>query len=239
MLACRSRTHTWHSQPSRYGSDWAARRPAAISWLTATTRPETILGDTAVAVHPEDERYAHLVGRLVRIPFVERDVPIITDEFVEREFGTGAVKVTPAHDHTDFETGVRHDLPRIDVMTDEATMNAAAGPYEGLSREECRARILEDLDAAGDLVEVHAAGGRRVRALEAEALVDRARALDEPRDARDRGDLGDDLPLGVHEKTDMTGPAGRRGEVPAHHPGHGIEVPLVAHALEDVAVLAH
>jgi len=120
----------------------------------ATTRPETILGDTAVAVHPEDERYTHLIGRTVRIPFVERDVPIIADEFVEREFGTGAVKVTPAHDHTDFETGERHDLPRVDIMTDEATMNANAGPYEGLSREEARHRILEDLDAAGDLVEV-------------------------------------------------------------------------------------
>ena len=118
----------------------------------ATTRPETILGDTAVAVHPEDERYAHLVGRTVRIPFVDRDVPIIADAFVEREFGTGAVKVTPAHDHTDFETGERHDLPRIDVMTDDARMNAAAGPYAGLTREQCRVRILEDLDAAGDLV---------------------------------------------------------------------------------------
>jgi valyl-tRNA synthetase len=122
--------------------------------VVATTRPETILGDTAVAVHPDDERYQGLVGRTVRIPFVDRDVPIIADEFVERAFGTGAVKVTPAHDHTDFETGARHDLPRIDVMTDEATMNADAGPYEGLSRQEARARILEDLEAAGDLVEV-------------------------------------------------------------------------------------
>jgi valyl-tRNA synthetase len=120
----------------------------------ATTRPETILGDTAVAVHPEDERYAALVGRTVRIPFVDRDVPIVADAFVEREFGTGAVKVTPAHDHTDFETGQRHDLPRVDIMTDAATMNGNAGPYEGLTREECRVRILEDLDAAGDLVEV-------------------------------------------------------------------------------------
>ncbi len=120
----------------------------------ATTRPETILGDTAVAVHPEDERYTALVGRTVRIPFVDRDVPIIADAFVERDFGTGAVKVTPAHDHTDFETGERHDLPRLDIMTDEARMNADAGPYDGLTREECRERILEDLEAAGDLVEV-------------------------------------------------------------------------------------
>ncbi len=121
--------------------------------VVATTRPETILGDTAVAVHPEDARYRHLVGRLVRIPFVDRDVPIVADDFVERAFGTGAVKVTPAHDHTDFETGERHGLPRIDVMTDEATMNAAAGPYQGLTREACRVRILEDLEALGDLVE--------------------------------------------------------------------------------------
>jgi valyl-tRNA synthetase len=122
--------------------------------VVATTRPETILGDTAVAVHPEDDRYRALVGRLVRIPFVDRDVPIVADDFVEREFGTGAVKVTPAHDHTDFATGERHGLARIDVMTDAARMNADAGPYQGLSREECRVRILEDLDAAGDLVEV-------------------------------------------------------------------------------------
>ncbi len=121
--------------------------------VVATTRPETILGDTAVAVHPEDERYRDLVGRLVRIPFVDRDVPIVADDFVERDFGTGAVKVTPAHDHTDFETGERHGLPRIDIMTDEATMNVAAGPYQGLTREACRTRILEDLGALGDLVE--------------------------------------------------------------------------------------
>ncbi len=133
----------------------AGAEPSADEIITvATTRPETILGDTAVAVHPEDERYSALVGRLVRIPFVDRDVPIVADSFVERGFGTGAVKVTPAHDHTDFETGERHGLPRIDVMTDAATMNANAGPYAGLTREECRIRILEDLDAAGDLVEV-------------------------------------------------------------------------------------
>ncbi|MFV2065186.1 MAG: valine--tRNA ligase, partial [Chloroflexota bacterium] len=114
----------------------------------------TILGDTAVAVHPDDDRYRALVGRLVRIPFVDRDVPIVADAFVERDFGTGAVKVTPAHDHNDFETGERHDLPRIDIMTDDATMNANAGPYEGLTREEARTRILGDLEASGDLVEI-------------------------------------------------------------------------------------
>jgi valyl-tRNA synthetase len=117
----------------------------------ATTRPETILGDTAVAVHPEDPRYASLVGRTVRIPFVERDVPIIADAFVDMGFGTGAVKVTPAHDHTDFATGERHGLARIDVMTDDATMNELAGPYAGLTRDACRQRILRDLEARGDL----------------------------------------------------------------------------------------
>ena len=126
--------------------------PSTAETITvATTRPETILGDTAVAVHPEDPRYAALVGRLVRIPFVDRDVPIIADGFVERDFGTGAVKVTPAHDHTDFATGERHGLPRVDVMTDDATMNELAGPYAGLTREACRERILADLEARGDL----------------------------------------------------------------------------------------
>ncbi len=126
--------------------------PSAAETITvATTRPETILGDTAVAVHPEDPRYAAVVGRLVRIPFVDRDVPIIADAFVERDFGTGAVKVTPAHDHTDFATGERHGLPRIDIMTDDATMNELAGPYAGLTREACRVRILADLEARGDL----------------------------------------------------------------------------------------
>ncbi len=119
----------------------------------ATTRPETILGDTAVAVHPEDGRYAALVGRTVQIPFVDRPVPVITDESVERDFGTGAVKITPAHDHTDFEIGQRHGLPLIDVMTDDGHMNENAGAYAGLTREAARKKILADIDALGDLVE--------------------------------------------------------------------------------------
>jgi len=142
---------SYHLLPE--GAPPGSQSSADESIVVATTRPETILGDSAVAVHPEDERYAKLVGRTVRIPFVDRDVPIVADAFVDREFGTGAVKVTPAHDHTDFDTGQRHDLPRIDVMTDEATMSADAGPYQGLSREEARQRILEDLEGAGDLVE--------------------------------------------------------------------------------------
>jgi valyl-tRNA synthetase len=119
----------------------------------ATTRPETILGDTAVAVHPDDARYASLVGRQVRVPFVDRDIPVIADPVVDREFGTGAVKITPAHDHNDFETGQRHGLPSIEVMTQDGHMNENAGPYAGLSREDARKRVVADLDARGDLAE--------------------------------------------------------------------------------------
>ena len=123
----------------------------AATISVATTRPETILGDTAVAVHPDDERYAGLVGRRVRIPFVERDVPIIADEVVERGFGTGAVKITPAHDHDDYATGRRHDLAMITVLADDATIAGTGTPYDGLDRYEARARIVADLDARGDL----------------------------------------------------------------------------------------
>jgi valyl-tRNA synthetase len=122
------------------------------SITVATTRPETILGDTAVAVHPEDERYAAVVGRNVMVPFVERVVPIIADDVVRRDFGTGAVKITPAHDQDDFETGKRHELAVIDVMTDDGRINERGGAYSGLKNEDARKRILEDLDARGDLV---------------------------------------------------------------------------------------
>ena len=118
----------------------------------ATTRPETILGDTAVAVHPKDQRYAALVGRQVRIPFVERDVPIIADEIVDRAFGTGAVKITPAHDHDDRETGLRHGLPAPTILADDATITGTGTPYDGLDRFEARRRIVDDLRAQGDLV---------------------------------------------------------------------------------------
>ncbi len=124
----------------------------ATTISVATTRPETILGDTGVAVHPDDPRYAALVGRRVRIPFVERDVPIIADSVVDRAFGTGAVKITPAHDHDDYATGQRHDLPFVDVMDDAGHVSAAGGHYAGLERYAARQRILADLEAAGDLV---------------------------------------------------------------------------------------
>jgi valyl-tRNA synthetase len=117
----------------------------------ATTRPETILGDTAVAVHPDDPRYAAALGRNVLIPFVDRVVPVIADDVVQREFGTGAVKITPAHDAEDFETGRRHGLPLIDVMTDDGRINDNGGPYAGLAREQARQRIVSDLEARGDL----------------------------------------------------------------------------------------
>lgn len=120
----------------------------------ATTRPETMLGDTAVAVHPEDERYKHLIGKTLVLPIVEREIPIIGDEYVEREFGSGAVKITPAHDPNDFEVGLRHDLPQILVMDESGKMNQNAGKYAGLDRFECRKQIVEDLKAAGVLVKI-------------------------------------------------------------------------------------
>src|SRR5207344_2944762 len=123
----------------------------AATITVATTRPETILGDTAVAVHPDDPRYAAIVGRRVRIPFVERDVPVIADAVVDPAFGTGAVKITPAHDHDDNETGKRHGLAMPTVLDDEARVTNTGTPYDGLDRYEARTRILADLAARGDL----------------------------------------------------------------------------------------
>jgi len=115
----------------------------------ATTRPETILGDTAVAVHPEDERYKHLIGRNAYVPMLNRAIPVIADEYVDREFGTGALKITPAHDFNDYELAERHGLPLINVMTKKATLNEHGGPYEGLTREECRKKLWADMESAG------------------------------------------------------------------------------------------
>lgn len=120
----------------------------------ATTRPETMLGDTAVAVHPEDERYQHLIGKKVILPLVNREIPIIADEYVDREFGTGVVKITPAHDPNDFEVGLRHNLEQLRVMDDEAVMNENAGKYQGLDRYEARKRIIEDLEKEGLLAKI-------------------------------------------------------------------------------------
>ncbi len=118
----------------------------------ATTRPETMLGDTAVAVNEKDERYTHLHGKNVLLPLMNREIPIITDELANPEFGTGAVKVTPAHDPNDFQAGLRHNLPQIDLMDEHAHMNRNAGPYAGLSRFAARERVLEDLRQQGFLV---------------------------------------------------------------------------------------
>ena len=120
----------------------------------ATTRPETLLGDTAVAVHPDDERYQALIGKTVILPLVNREIPIIADEYVEQDFGTGVVKITPAHDPNDFEVGNRHNLPRINVMNDDATLNELAGKYEGMDRFAARKAIVKDLEEAGLLVKI-------------------------------------------------------------------------------------
>jgi valyl-tRNA synthetase len=127
----------------------APQPEAAIT--VATTRPETILGDTAVAVHPDDPRYASIVGRRVRIPFVDRDVPVIADGVVDPAFGTGAVKITPAHDHADYETGARHGLPMPTILDDDARVTGTGTAYDGLDRYAARAAIVDDLRMRGDL----------------------------------------------------------------------------------------
>lgn len=120
--------------------------------ILATTRPETLLGDTAVAVHPEDERYSHLVGKSVILPLVGKEIPIIADTYVEKDFGTGVVKITPAHDPNDFEVGLRHNLPVLTILTEDAHMNENAGVYAGLERYEARKRIVADLSEQGLLL---------------------------------------------------------------------------------------
>ena len=149
----------------RSGKLWHLRYPVVGSndfLVVATTRPETMLGDTAVAVHPDDERYQHFIGKTVMLPLMDREIPVIADTYVDREFGTGVVKITPAHDPNDFEVGKRHNLPEIDVMTDDAHMSAAAGKYAGLDRFEARARVVSDLESLGLLERIedisHAVG---------------------------------------------------------------------------------
>ena len=137
------------------GKLWEIRYPVigTNEFITvATTRPETMLGDTAVAVNEHDERYTQLRGKTVLLPLMNREIPIITDELAQPEFGTGAVKVTPAHDANDFEAGLRHNLPQVEVMDEHARMNENAGPYAGLDRYEARKRVLEDLRGQGFLV---------------------------------------------------------------------------------------
>ncbi len=121
-------------------------------FIIATTRPETIFGDTAIAVHPEDERYKHLIGKKVLVPIVEREIEIIGDEYPDMEKGTGALKVTPSHDPNDFEIGLRHDLKQIDCMNEDGTMNHIAGKYEGMDRYECRKAFVKELEEKGFLI---------------------------------------------------------------------------------------
>ncbi|WP_339271576.1 valine--tRNA ligase [Paenibacillus sp. FSL K6-1330] len=138
--------HLYHLQyPLKDGSG---------SITVATTRPETMLGDTAVAVHPEDERYKDMIGKTLVLPIVGREIPVIADEYVEKDFGSGAVKITPAHDPNDFEMGMRHDLPQITVMDESGTMNEFAGKYQGLDRSECRKQIVNDMKESGVLLRI-------------------------------------------------------------------------------------
>ena len=147
------------------GHLWSIRyhlEDGSDSVVVATTRPETIPGDTAVCVHPDDERYRHLVGKTAVVPGVGRRVPIIADSYVDREFGTGALKVTPCHDHNDWALGRTHKLEFVQVIDENGVMKEAAGPYAGLTKQACREKIVADIEAAGDLVKVeelqHAVG---------------------------------------------------------------------------------
>lgn len=139
------------------GNLWHIKYPVKDSdeyIVVATTRPETMLGDTAVAVHPDDERYKHLVGKTVILPLMNREIPVVADDYVEMEFGTGAVKITPAHDPNDFELGRRHNLEQIVVINENGTMSSLAGKYEGMDRYEARKAVIEDLEKLELLVKI-------------------------------------------------------------------------------------
>ncbi|MBR5773257.1 MAG: valine--tRNA ligase, partial [Clostridia bacterium] len=139
------------------GNFWHLRYPLAdgSGYLElATTRPETMLGDTAVAVNPNDERYTHLIGKTLILPIVNKEIPIIADEYIEMDFGTGVVKITPAHDPNDFEVGLRHNLPLLNIMTDDGHLNENAGKYCGMEALECRKQIVKELEELGLLVKV-------------------------------------------------------------------------------------
>ncbi|MBE6965785.1 MAG: valine--tRNA ligase, partial [Ruminococcaceae bacterium] len=139
------------------GKFWHIKYPVKDSdefVIIATTRPETMMGDTAVAVHPDDERYTHLVGKTLILPLMNREIPVVADEYVEREFGTGCVKITPCHDPNDFEVGKRHNLEEILVIDEHGCINENGGKYNGLDRYEARKQIIADLEAEGLLLEV-------------------------------------------------------------------------------------
>ncbi len=138
--------HFWHiNYPIADGSGYVE---------IATTRPETLLGDTAVAVNPDDDRYKHLIGKTLKLPLTDREIPVIADPYVDKEFGTGCVKITPAHDPNDFEVGRRHNLAEINIMHDDATINCPGSKYDGMDRYEARKAMVADLDAQGLLVKV-------------------------------------------------------------------------------------
>ncbi len=144
--------HFWHIKYPLVDQNGQPSRTEFLEF--ATTRPETMLGDTAVAVNPNDERYTYLKGRQVWLPIVNKAIPVVEDEYVDMEFGTGVVKITPAHDPNDFEVGKRHNLPEVNIMNDDATINANGGKYEGLDRYEARKRIVEELEKEGLLVRI-------------------------------------------------------------------------------------
>lgn len=145
-------SHFWHI---KYPLIDENGNPSKTEFLEfATTRPETMLGDTAVAINPDDSRYTHLKGRKVFLPIAERVLPIVEDSYVDMEFGTGVVKITPAHDPNDFEVGVRHNLPQINILNDDATINELGGKYEGMDRYEARKAIVKELDEMGLLVKI-------------------------------------------------------------------------------------
>ena len=147
VVAEEEQGHLWHFQYPLAGGEG--------HMTVATTRPETMLGDTAVAVHPEDERYSHLIGRTVELPLTGREIPVIADDYVDREFGTGVVKITPAHDFSDYDMGKRHGLPMINIFNDDAAISdQAPAPYRGLDRFEARKRVVADMDALGLLARV-------------------------------------------------------------------------------------
>ena len=144
--------HFWHIQYPLVDENG---QPSTTEFLTfATTRPETMLGDTAVAVNPKDERYTYLHGRQVWLPIVNKAIPVVEDDYVDMEFGTGVVKITPGHDPNDFEVGKRHNLPIVNILNDDATVNANGGKYEGLDRYEARKQIVAELDSLGLLVKI-------------------------------------------------------------------------------------
>ncbi len=144
--------HLWHIKYPLLAEDGTVSTTEFLEF--ATTRPETMLGDTAVAVNPDDERYQHLIGRKVMLPIMNREMPIVADAYVDMEFGTGVVKITPAHDPNDFEVGKRHNLPVVNVMNDDATINENGGRFAGMERYAARAAIVKELDEMGLLVKI-------------------------------------------------------------------------------------